>query len=31
LLRTNLIVEGIGDRYRQLEHGQPFTFPESMP
>lgn len=28
LLRTNLIVEGIGDRYRQLEHGKPFTFPE---
>ena len=29
LLRTNLIVEGIGERYRQLEHGQPFTFPEA--
>ena len=29
LLRTNLIVEGIGERYRQLEHGQPFTFPET--
>jgi len=28
LLRTNLIVEGIGERYRQLEHGQPFTYPE---
>lgn len=28
LLRTNLIVEGIGDRYRQLEHGQPFTYSE---
>ncbi len=31
LLRTNLIVEGIGDRYRQLEHGEPFTFPETTP
>ena len=30
LLRTNLIVEGIGERYRQLEHGQPYTFPEVM-
>ena len=30
LLRTNLIVEGIGQRYRQLEHGKPFTFPETM-
>ncbi len=29
LLRTNLIVEGIGPRYRQLEHGKPFTFPET--
>jgi L-ascorbate 6-phosphate lactonase len=29
LLRTNLVVEGIGDRSRQLEHGQPFTFPEA--
>lgn len=30
LLRTNLIVEGIGERYRQLEHGKPFTFPETI-
>jgi L-ascorbate 6-phosphate lactonase len=30
LLRTNLIIEGIGDRYRQLEHGRPFTFPEAI-
>jgi L-ascorbate 6-phosphate lactonase len=30
LLRTNLIVEGIGERYRQLEHGVPFTFPETL-
>ena len=30
LLRTNLIVEGIGERYRQLEHGRPFTFPETI-
>jgi L-ascorbate 6-phosphate lactonase len=28
LLRTNLVIEGIGDRYRQLEHGVAFTFPE---
>ena len=28
LLHTNLKFEGIGDRYRQLEHGVPFTFPE---
>lgn len=27
LLRTNLKIEGIGDRYRCLEHGVPFTFP----
>ena len=27
LLRTNLKIEGIGDRYRELEHGTPFTFP----
>jgi L-ascorbate 6-phosphate lactonase len=27
LFRTNLITEGIGERYRQLEHGVPFTFP----
>lgn len=30
LLRTNLIAEGIGQRYRQLEHGKPFSFPETM-
>jgi L-ascorbate 6-phosphate lactonase len=30
LLRTNLIVEGIGPRYCQLEHGTPFTFPETV-
>ncbi|MCU0871745.1 MAG: MBL fold metallo-hydrolase [Pirellulaceae bacterium] len=30
LLRTNLVVEGIGDRYRRLEHGKAFTFPETM-
>jgi len=29
LLRTNLIVEGIGERYRELQHGKPFTFPET--
>ncbi len=26
LFRTNLKLEGIGDRYRQLEHGVPFTY-----
>ena len=31
LLRTNLAIEGIGPRYRQLEHGTPFTFPETTP
>jgi L-ascorbate 6-phosphate lactonase len=29
LLRTNLLVEGIVDRFRLLQHGQPFTFPET--
>jgi L-ascorbate 6-phosphate lactonase len=29
LLHTNLKIEGIGDRYRRLEHGAPFTFPET--
>jgi len=27
LFRTNLKVEGIGERYRELQHGVPFTFP----
>ncbi len=31
LFRTTLKCEGIGDRYRRLEHGVPFTFPESQP
>jgi L-ascorbate 6-phosphate lactonase len=31
LFRTNLFVEGIGDRYRLLQHGVPFTFPEPRP
>ena len=26
LLRTNLKLEGIGERYRELEHGVPFTY-----
>jgi L-ascorbate 6-phosphate lactonase len=26
LFRTNLKFEGLGDRYRQLEHGVPFTY-----
>jgi len=30
LLHTNLVVEGIGERYRRLEHGKPFTFPETI-
>jgi len=29
LLLTNLKIEGIGERYRCLEHGVPFTFPEA--
>jgi L-ascorbate 6-phosphate lactonase len=28
LLHTNLKLEGLGDRYRLLAHGAPFTFPE---
>jgi L-ascorbate 6-phosphate lactonase len=28
LFRTCLQLEGIGDRYRELEHGVPFTFPD---
>jgi L-ascorbate 6-phosphate lactonase len=28
LLHTNLKCEGIGDRYRRLAHGVPFTYPE---
>ncbi len=27
LFRTNLKIAGIGDRYRQLEHGEAFTWP----
>jgi len=27
LFRTNLKVEGIGERYRQLRHGEPLAFP----
>ncbi|MBM3999685.1 MAG: MBL fold metallo-hydrolase [Planctomycetes bacterium] len=29
IFRTNLIVEGIGDRYRALEQGIAYTYPES--
>jgi L-ascorbate 6-phosphate lactonase len=29
MLRTNLKVLGLGDRYRVLEHGQPYDYPES--
>lgn len=28
LLHTNLVVEGMGERYRELEHGVPYTYPE---
>ena len=28
ILQTNLINLGIGDRYRVLEHGKPYTYPE---
>ncbi len=31
LFHTNLKIEGIGQRYQMLEHGRPFTFPESTP
>jgi L-ascorbate 6-phosphate lactonase len=30
LLRTNLMIEGIGERYRELEHGKPWTYPETI-
>jgi L-ascorbate 6-phosphate lactonase len=29
LLRTNLVVYGLADRYRELKHGKLFTYPES--
>lgn len=29
MLRTNLTIEGIGDRYRELQHGVATIFPES--
>jgi len=28
MFHTNLKVEGLGDRYRELTHGRPFLFPE---
>ena len=28
MLQTNLVLLGIGDRYRELEHGEPYTYPE---
>ena len=28
LLHTNLVVEGMGERYRELQHGVPYTYPE---
>lgn len=31
LLRTNLLLHGLADRYRELRHGEPFTFPEPAP
>ncbi len=30
LFRTNLFVEGIAERYRELEHGKAFTYPETI-
>jgi len=30
LLRSNLILLGIGDRYRELKHGEVYTYPEAM-
>jgi L-ascorbate 6-phosphate lactonase len=27
MLRTNLVIEGIGDRFEPLEHGRAFTYP----
>ena len=29
MLRTNLHILGIGDKYRLLRHGEPYTFPEA--
>ncbi len=31
MLRTNLAMLGIAEKYRLLEHGRPFTFPEPAP
>jgi L-ascorbate 6-phosphate lactonase len=31
MLRTNLAMLGIADKYRVLEHGRPYTFPEPVP
>ena len=31
LFHTNLKIEGVGDRFRQLVHGEPFTFPGGQP
>jgi L-ascorbate metabolism protein UlaG (beta-lactamase superfamily) len=31
LLRSNLILFGIGDRYRELKHGKAYTYPEAKP
>jgi hypothetical protein len=28
MLRTNLRILGIDDKYRLLRHGEPFTYPE---
>ena len=29
IFRTNLMVEGIADRFRVLTHGEPYTYPEA--
>ncbi len=31
LFRTNLKIEGIGERFQLLQHGRPFTFPKNIP
>jgi L-ascorbate 6-phosphate lactonase len=30
MLHTNLVFEGIGDRYRTIERAQPYTYPETV-
>ena len=28
MLRTNLVIENLGEKYRLLEHFQPWTYPQ---